>query len=87
MTLRIVQPTDADSTPPVADVAAELLDLDQAAAKLRIGRTKLYALIAAGQIRSVKLGRKRHIRESEINRYILASERAGLAPRRHGGVR
>lgn len=55
-----------------------LLTPAEAAAVLKIGRSKLYELIARGLIDSVKLGRCRRFRRSDLDRFIrnLAAEPA-----------
>jgi excisionase family DNA binding protein len=45
----------------VEDVAREVLN---------IGRTRVYELLAAGEIRSVAVGRSRRIPESALQEYI-----------------
>ncbi len=47
-----------------------LLTAAEAAAVLRIGRSKLYELMARGAIHSVKLGRCRRFRRSDLDRFI-----------------
>jgi excisionase family DNA binding protein len=44
-----------------------LLSIEQAARALGIGRTALYSEIAAGRIRSVKVGRRRLVPSSAIS--------------------
>ena len=45
--------------------------IDQAAADLAIGRTRLYELLASGEIRAVKIGsRGIRIPASEIDRFV-----------------
>jgi excisionase family DNA binding protein len=53
--------------PAAADV---LLTAAEAAAVLKIGRSKLYELMARGAIESVKLGRCRRFRRSDLDRFI-----------------
>jgi excisionase family DNA binding protein len=53
-----------------ASRADELLTPAEAAAVLSIGRSKLYELIARGVIESVKLGRCRRFRRSDLDRFI-----------------
>lgn len=43
---------------------------------LKIGKTKLFALLKTGDLRSVKLGRCRRIRGTDIDRF-LDRHRAG----------
>lgn len=47
-----------------------LLNLDQAAAELGIRRTKLFELLAAGDIKGVSIGRRRLIPRSELEAYV-----------------
>lgn len=52
-------------TPPV-----QLLAVAEAAARLGVGRTTVYELITAGEIRSVKVGRRRLIPATALNEYV-----------------
>jgi excisionase family DNA binding protein len=50
-----------------------LLKVDEARARLRISRERLYQLIHAGELASVKLGPKsRRVRESDLDGYIAS---------------
>ncbi|UTM36624.1 helix-turn-helix domain-containing protein [Rhodococcus pyridinivorans] len=49
---------------------AKLHRLDAACDRLGIGRSKLYELMDAGEIRSVKIGRNRLVPESAIVEFI-----------------
>jgi excisionase family DNA binding protein len=49
-----------------------LLSVDEAARRLGIGRTKIYDVIGAGPLRSVKVGRRRLIPEGAIADFIAA---------------
>jgi len=51
-----------------------LLDIDQAAAALNLGRSLLYAEIQAGRLHSIKVGRRRLVPAQAIAEYI--AERA-----------
>ena len=51
-------------------VVPALLKIDEAAEYLRIGQTKLYALMKARRIRRVKIGRSTRIRRSALDAYI-----------------
>jgi excisionase family DNA binding protein len=57
---------------------ASLLTPDQAAGKLQIGRSRLYELLATGQIESVKIGALRRIPDDAVDAYI-EKLRAGRA--------
>ncbi len=61
------------------DRTESLLTPAEAAAVLKIGRSKLYELIARGSIESVKLGRCRRFRRTDLDRFIrtLADAPAG----------
>jgi excisionase family DNA binding protein len=52
-------------TPPV-----QLLAVAEAAARLGVGRTTVYELLSAGQIRSVKVGRRRLIPATALAEYV-----------------
>jgi excisionase family DNA binding protein len=43
---------------------------EEATAYLGIGRTRIYALLTAGEIPSVKVGRTRHIRRADLDKYM-----------------
>lgn len=52
-------------------VSPQLLTINEACARLRIGRTKLYELVHAGELRPTVLGpRQQRFSEREIERYI-----------------
>jgi excisionase family DNA binding protein len=52
---------------PAAPTPDRLLSVDEAAAALSIGRTAVYGELAAGRLRSVRLGRRRLIPSSAIS--------------------
>lgn len=68
--------------PPIAPVRSRtvqaepeiLLTPAEAADVLKIGRSKLYELIARGAINSVKLGRCRRFRRSDLDLFIRGLE-------------
>lgn len=62
----------ATTTPPAGPV--ELLSIAEASRRLSISRSSLYQAIAAGRIRSVRVGGRRLIGAAEIAR-IAAGER------------
>ncbi len=47
-----------------------LLTPEQAATVLRIGRTTIYALMKAGELRPVHIGRSCRLPRSELERYV-----------------
>lgn len=55
-----------------------LLDLEEAQATLRIRRSLLYSLLSKGELKAVKIGRRRLIERAEIAAYIahLKAEQA-----------
>ncbi|CCH88565.1 DNA binding excisionase [Modestobacter italicus] len=57
---------------------ALLVTPEEAAALLRVGRTTVYALMKAGDLRPVHIGRSCRLPRSELNRYIdsLTSSRS-----------
>jgi len=61
------------TTPPTDDTAvlddARLLTVEEAARRLSLGRTTLYALLKDGQITSVRVGRLRRIPAEALDAY------------------
>jgi excisionase family DNA binding protein len=51
-------------------VAAVLLTVDDAAAVLSLGRTKVYELLESGLLPSVKIGRSRRIPLSGVREFV-----------------
>lgn len=64
-----------------ADVKV-LLDVKEAAARLRLGRTTVFELIKEGAIASVRIGRSRRIPAGELDAYVarLVAEQCGSQP-------
>lgn len=64
---------------PAVAVPPLLMTPEEAAAHLRIKRSKLYQLVATGQLRSLKIGRLRRIfvRDAEAFAERLAAEQGG----------
>lgn len=56
---------------------AQLHQLDAAGARLGIGRSMVYRLMDSGELRSVKVGRRRLVPESAIVEFIAKLEAAG----------
>ncbi len=46
-----------------------LLKVEEAAVRLRIGRTTLYALIRTGELPSVRIGKLRRLRPADLTAY------------------
>jgi excisionase family DNA binding protein len=63
-----------------------LLTPEEAATVLRLGRTTVYALMKAGELRAVHIGRSCRLSRSELERYVRGLEAprttATRAPRR-----
>ena len=51
--------------------------VNEACRRLGIGRVKLYELIGSGQLRGFKVGNKRLIPESELQRFVAERMEAG----------
>ncbi|ANO01459.1 ethanolamine utilization protein EutA [Mycobacteroides abscessus] len=45
-------------------------------ARLQVGRTKLYELMTSGQLRSVKVGRRRVVSDAALREFIAAIDGA-----------
>ncbi|SDM04095.1 transcriptional regulator, AlpA family [Geodermatophilus siccatus] len=58
-----------------------LLTPEEAAEVLRVGRTTIYALMKAGELHAVHIGRSCRISHAELERYVHRLE-APRAPRR-----
>lgn len=59
----------AETTPAGPD---RLLSIDEAADALGVGRTRLYAELQSGRLRSVKAGRRRLVPASAVGEFIDA---------------
>jgi excisionase family DNA binding protein len=53
------------------------LTIAETAAHLRLGKRTVERLIATGELRSVKIGRRRLVRPEEADRYLRLAERRG----------
>lgn len=62
-------PDDADDNSALWQPTSVLLSVEEAAAALRIGRTKVYELLKEGDLRSVTIGRRRLIPVREVQRF------------------
>lgn len=58
---------------------ARLLDVDEAAAMLGIGRTAAYGLMQGGRLGSLKIGRRRLVPAAAIAEYIARAASNGAA--------
>ena len=50
----------------------DLLTLAQVSERVNLARSTLYVLITRGELPTVKVGRSRRVRESDLNRFIAA---------------
>jgi excisionase family DNA binding protein len=69
---------------------ALLLTPEEAAQLLRVGRTTIYALIKAGELRPVHIGRSCRLARAELERYVDRLQAPPPTPparRRRGGSR
>lgn len=57
------------------DGDSELLDAEQVAKLLRIGRSTVYQMISAGELRGVKIGRLRRFSRREVRELVERLER------------
>lgn len=58
------------TTDPAAAIPQRLLDVNETAQVLRVSRAKLYELLAAGDLESVKLGARRLIPLEAVDAFI-----------------
>jgi excisionase family DNA binding protein len=49
---------------------ALLLDIEPAAAMVGVGRSTFYKLMDSGEIRTVRIGRRRLIERAELDRFV-----------------
>lgn len=62
-----------------AQVNARLNSIESTMSKLGLGRSKVYELIAAGELRSVKVGRRRLVSDAAINEFVAHLDAGGDA--------
>jgi excisionase family DNA binding protein len=74
------QSPDTEASAPQPMPVRVLLTVEEAAQRLHIGKTKTYALVKAGEIESVLIGRLRRIHIDAIDSYAarLASQQATM---------
>lgn len=56
---------------------SELLTIEEAATRLRLGKRTVERWLSTGEIRSVRLGRRRLIAQEEVERLLKLAERRG----------
>lgn len=69
-TVGLVSP---DNALPTSD-APLLLRMADAARLLSVSRTSMYALVASGHVRSIRVGRSRRVARAEIERFAAGIE-------------
>lgn len=62
-----------------AEAVARLNDIKTVMARLRVGRSTVFELFDSGQLRSVKIGRRRLVPESALIQFIESLEHGGDA--------
>ena len=71
--------SDPEPLPDVLAASPLLMTPEEAATALRIGRTTLYALMKAGDLRPVHIGRSCRISRGELEHYILRLQDSAAA--------
>lgn len=56
---------------------SELLTIDEVADRLRVGKRTVERFVATGEIPSVKVGRRRLVPQTELERYVRQAQRRG----------
>lgn len=56
-----------------------VLTIEEAAERLGIGRTLMYALVSAGEVESVRIGRLRRVPTDALESYVATLRRLGSA--------
>lgn len=65
-----------EHTDPAPDPTLVALTVEEAARRIGVGRTTMYALLASGEVQSVQIGRLRRIPAQALNEYIGAQVEA-----------
>lgn len=56
-----------------------VLTIEEAAERLGIGRTLMYALVSAGEVESVRIGRLRRVPTDALDAYVMRLRTLGAA--------
>ena len=67
--------TPAPPEPGAAQKEELLLTVEEAAGRLRLGRTLTYRLISSGELESVKVGRSRRVPAECLSEYVATLRR------------
>jgi excisionase family DNA binding protein len=73
MATHTTEPEETSGSPP----DGMLLTVEEAAERLRLGRTLVYRLISSGELESVKVGRLRRVPAECLPEYVATLRRAG----------
>lgn len=65
-------PTENHRQPPNAKSMPRLLSIKQATFELGISRTSAYEMIAAGKLKTVKIGRRRLVAREAIDEFVAS---------------
>ncbi|MFI6625867.1 excisionase family DNA-binding protein [Streptomyces sp. NPDC050528] len=66
----MAEPRALTAVPELADSSLVLLTVEEAARRLRIGRTTCFKLVLAGEIESVTVGRLRRVPAEALPAYV-----------------
>ncbi|WP_153813869.1 helix-turn-helix domain-containing protein [Streptomyces sp. SUK 48] len=65
-----------EHTAPTPDATLAALTVEEAARRLGVGRTTMYALIASGEVQSVRIGRLRRVSADALAVYLADCSQA-----------
>ncbi|MEV6590971.1 helix-turn-helix domain-containing protein [Streptomyces acidicola] len=65
-----------EHTAPTSDATLAALTVEEAARRLGVGRTTMYALIASGEVQSVRIGRLRRVPADALAAYLASRSQA-----------
>jgi excisionase family DNA binding protein len=63
----------------LAGHSARLHDIESVMDRLKLGRSKVFEVIASGELRSIKVGRRRLVSETALAEYIADLDHRGGA--------
>lgn len=72
-----------EHTAPTSDAPLVALTVEEAARRLGVGRTTMYALIASGEVRSVLIGRLRRVPVEALDTYLADRSQAAAPTAAH----
>ncbi|MFD8730754.1 helix-turn-helix domain-containing protein [Streptomyces sp. NPDC059611] len=65
-----------EHTTPTPDATLAALTVEEADRRLGVGRTTMYALIASGEVQSVRIGRLRRVPANALAAYLASRSQA-----------